>query len=89
MPNEETDMNINLGNTYEDLVTGFRGVAVGHVEYMTGCNQTLLSPRARPDGSIVESQWFDDQRLKVDELAPTVMLDNGETPGCDKPAPIR
>ncbi len=37
-------MNIILGNTYADKITGFKGVATGHCEYITGCAQTLLQP---------------------------------------------
>lgn len=47
---------VGLGETYEDCITGFTGVAVGYVQYLTGCNQALLVPRGidlgkRPEAS--------------------------------------
>lgn len=52
-----------LGKTVVDSMTGFTGVAIGHVEYVTGCNQTLVQPRCKPEGDFVESRWLDDERL--------------------------
>jgi hypothetical protein len=82
---------VRLGATYVDKITGFVGVATGHVEYLTGCNQTLLTPQCkegernkRPD-----SEWFDDQRLEEVGHQQPVKLDNGDTPGCDRQAPKR
>lgn len=80
-------MNIVLGNTYTDRITGFTGIAVGHCEYLTGCNQTLLSPRGSDSGKRPESEWFDDQRLEINLGVEPFELDNGATPGCDKAAP--
>lgn len=79
-------MKIKLGATYQDLITGFKGVAVGRCEYLTGCNQVLLVPKVKEDGSAGESSWYDEQRMTLcaDKV---VVLDNGKTPGCDKPAP--
>lgn len=78
---------IELGRIYEDKITGFKGTATGHCEYMTGCSQTLLAAKAA-DGMAGESAWFDDQRLEVCGNV-KITLDNGNTPGCDLPAPIR
>jgi hypothetical protein len=80
---------INLGHTYRDKITGFRGVAVGVVQYLSGCNQALLAPKCGDDGSLRESQWFDLQRLELIDQVPPVTLDNGATPGCDRAAPKR
>lgn len=71
-----------LGNTFTDRITGFKGVAVGHVEYLTGCNQTLLVPPVDAEGKLRGGEWFDDQRLQLSDAAP-VHLDNGATPGHD------
>lgn len=82
-------MNDRLGRTYKDTITGFEGVATGHCEYLTGCNQTLLAPPSTDAGKLADSHWFDDQRLVVDPNKPRVVLNNGQTPGCDKAAPKR
>ena len=79
-------MKIQLGNTYVDKLTGFTGVATGHCEYLTGCNQTLLQPRGADPALRPASEWFDDQRLDLREES-RVTLDNSETPGCDRQAP--
>lgn len=79
-------MNRPLGHTYVDIISGFRGVSVGHVEYLTGCNQTLLQPTSKDPAVRPGPEWFDDQRLQHVGV-PVVVLDNGATPGCDKPAP--
>lgn len=78
-----------LGATLRDIVTGVSGVAIGRVEYLSGCNQALIQPRAKDDGVFVESVWFDEQRLEPVAGIARIKLDNGSTPGFDKPAPKR
>lgn len=80
---------MRLGYTYRDKITQFRGVAIGHCQYLTGCNQTLLQPASagNDNNQRAESHWFDDQRLELIPGISPVVLDNGATPGCDKPAP--
>lgn len=85
---------MELGITVQDQITGFRGVVIGHVQYLTGCNQALVQPgladlseqghvTKRPD-----SEWFDVQRLQ--RVGNTkITLDNGSTPGADRAAPKR
>ena len=80
---------VALGATITDRITGFTGVVTGRVEYLTGCNQLLVVPKVKADGSSVDAQWFDEQRAIVDDSIAPVVLDNGRTPGCDVPAPIR
>lgn len=82
-------MKITLGFTYRDKITGFVGVATGHVIYITGCNQTLLTPMVKPDGSLSEPVWLDDQRLASVPDVESIHLDNGTNPGPDAPAPKR
>lgn len=81
---------IVLGRKYRDKISGFTGVATGYVNYITGCNQALLGPKAKDDGTLPQSHWFDEQRLEdVTEPGGQVVLDNGDAPGFDLPAPIR
>ncbi|MBB5769120.1 hypothetical protein [Xanthomonas euroxanthea] len=82
-------MQIDLGDTYIDIITGCTGVAVGHVEYLTGCHQTLLQPKSADNTTRPVSEWFDDQRLMRDPQARRVTLDSAQTPGCDRAAPHR
>lgn len=82
-------MNDRLGRTYKDRISGFQGVATGHCEYISGCNQTLLQPPLTEGGKPVDSHWFDDQRLDQIPDVERVVLNNGATPGCDREAPKR
>lgn len=79
---------ITLGTTMKDKITGFKGVAVAYTQYITGCNQVLLQPPVKKDGGYEDSCWFDEQRCEPVK-AKKVILDNGTTPGFDKPAPKR
>lgn len=76
-----------LGDTARDIVTGFEGIVTGQATYITGCTQLLLAPRVKDDGSRVEAEWFDIDRLTV---AGDVRLTIGvSAPGPDKAAPKR
>ena len=76
-----------LGASYRDKITGFTGVATGHVSYLTGCNQVLVQPKLDAEGKVRDSMWFDEQRLEIDTTMPITTLDNSQTPGFDKQAP--
>ena len=77
-----------MGKTVKDKITGFKGVVTGYCQYLTGCNQALIQPPCGKDGKMPESYWVDEQRLDVQGRS-IVRLDNGTTPGFDKPAPKR
>lgn len=78
-----------LGYTYRDKITGFEGVATGHVEYITGCDQLLLVPPVDADGKVREANWFDTQRCVVVLAKNRVEIDNNQFNGPDKEAPKR
>lgn len=80
---------VELGRKATDKVTGFTGIITGLCYYISGCNQALLNPRVGPDGASREPNWFDVQRLDVDEAVDAIVLDNGATPGSDMAAPKR
>lgn len=78
-----------LGFTFRDSVTGFEGVATGHVEYITGCDQLLLVPSVDENGKLRDSNWFDTQRCVLVPAKERVVVDNSEFNGPDKAAPKR
>lgn len=80
---------IELGRRYVDKITNFRGVATGHVDYLSGCNQTLLTPHVSREGNLIDAAWFDDQRLNLEKGSSKINLDNSEAVGFDKAAPVR
>lgn len=77
---------IELGREYKDKITGFKGICTGKVQYISGCDQALLSPAAGKDGSLRGAEWFDVQRLDV-VGEKRILLKNDKTPGFDAPAP--
>lgn len=77
---------ITLGQTVTDSVTGFQGVVVAKAQYLTGCEQACLQPKAK-DGAFVDSRWFDEDRLEVEAGKPTVELPRRTANGCDVPPP--
>ena len=79
---------IKMGMTVQDKITNFSGIVTGKCQYISGCDQALVIPRVKEDGSYKDGQWFDIQRLVV-VSAPEIKLDNGDTPGCDMQAPIK
>ena len=76
---------IKLGSFASDIITGFGGTVTGKATYITGCDQYLLSPK----GGDKQPQWFDEQRLSVDEAVAVLVLDNSKGNGADLPAPIK
>lgn len=81
-------MKKELGQTVEDQITGFTGVVTGRVEYISGCNQVLVTPKIGKDGSIRSAEWFDEQRVLI-KSGDRLILENGANPGFDKMAPKR
>ena len=80
-------MKPKLGMTVKDVVTGFKGIVTGRVEYLTGCTQYLVQPPVKKDGDCVDARWIDEDRLentstKVFSLPKTI-------DGCDSPAPSK
>ena len=82
-----------LGKTGRDKVTGFEGTITGVAVYLTGCNQYLLRPKTKEDGSMIEGHWFDDMRVEVS--GKTIKLEDGKKKtkppknGADQAAPIK
>lgn len=81
-------MNEIIGTKVKDKITGFAGLVTGYCEYISGCNQALVSPGVDEKGAHRDPHWFDVQRLERTDTS-RLVLDNGTTPGCDIAAPIR
>ncbi len=77
-----------IGAKYQDKITGFEGIAIGLVTYISGCKQVLLAPKVGNDGKRMDAEWFDEQRVEI-VGTDVITLDNGSTPGCDLAAPKR
>lgn len=86
--------NKNLGLNATDIITGFTGVITGHADYISGCDQYLLSPscvKGEPH-KIPEGKWFDENRIQISDLEEPIVLATGEglnDNGADLEAPIK
>lgn len=78
----------HLGHTVKDRITGATGVAIGYVQYLTGCHQMLVAPTTVKDDAPPTSWWVDVQRVVLVPDTPVLVLDNTLTPGADL-APTR
>lgn len=82
-----------LGRRATDKVTGFKGVVSSLTFDLYGCIQALVTPSMDKDGKIQDSNWFDVNRLSVDDPSPVMALPNfdfgpqanGEKGPADKP----
>jgi hypothetical protein len=77
-----------LGLTGKDKITGFVGIITGHCEYISGCDQLLLTPRMSND-KLEDGRWYDDQRIDIMKGQKKIVLDNDKTPGFDIQAPVK
>ncbi len=55
---------IRMGDSVKDVVTGFAGVVVAKIEYITGCTQFGVSPKAK-DGKLNDTLYIDEKRLQI------------------------
>jgi len=78
---------IILGSTVRCRITGFTGIVTGKVEYITGCNQSLVQPTVGNDGNYRDSIWLDADKLEqVGDWVINLKVDNA---GFDKAPPRR
>lgn len=75
-------MNIILGAKYKDVISGYEGIAIGSVAYITGCNQALLQSRGKSDKKD-DGEWVDEERLQ--RIGNTVLKLGGESAALRKP----
>lgn len=77
----------NLGDKVTDTITGFTGIVTGIVHYISGCDQALLTPRVKDDGTAIDARWYDIDRLALVEAKQAKK--RARRVGADMPAPIR
>ena len=53
-----------LGEKVKDQITGYSGIIIGRIEYITGCDQYLIvNQKVKSDGERKKGEWFDENRL--------------------------
>ena len=57
-------MSVELGDEVQDLITGFKGIAICRHSYLTGCARISVQPKI-VKGVIPEDRSFDEPQLKV------------------------
>lgn len=55
----------NCGDIVKDKITGFNGVVVARIQYLTGCNRYSIQSRILADEKPVEWQNFDEDQLNI------------------------
>ena len=60
-----SNFKFELGLQAEDIITGHKGIITGRCEHLTGCNTYGLLGKIGSDGKFPESQWFDENRIKI------------------------
>lgn len=65
IPYTESPDTCKLGDTYEDTITGFTGVAVSVTKFLYAAERTALQPtKLSKEGKPIDSQVFDSDQLK-------------------------
>ena len=80
-----------LGTILRDIVTGFRGVAMGRTQYFTGCTHYgLCSRTVTQDKSKMEDWvWIDESRLTEVKGSRPVVFQNAAPTSGPHPNPPR
>ena len=81
-----------FGLVGRDVITGFKGVIIGYVQYISGCSQFLMTPKVTDDNTAKDGQWFDTSRIEVMEEEARIQLppdEVAEVPGSDMAAPCK
>ena len=67
-----------LGMKVEDRVTGFKGVVASISFDLYGCIQAIVNPGVDKTGKVMDSAWFDVNRLKILSKTPVMNRPNFE-----------
>ena len=64
---------IKMGQKVRDKITGFEGIVIAKVEYLTRCVQYCVKPRIVEPGKMPEGCYIDEVQLEVvDEGKPEI-----------------
>lgn len=56
---------IELGQEAKDKITGFKGIIIGRIQYLTGCDQYGLAPKTPEGQKPLQTEWFDEGRIEI------------------------
>lgn len=87
---EGPEMRIKLGDKARHAITGFEGIAVATVQYLTGCDQICLQQQGLDkEGQPFKAQYFDEPYVDLIETDVVPNRTPGRTEGCDIAPPSR
>lgn len=72
-------MNPLLGKKVKCMVTGFTGIATARVEFINGCVQICVKPKAGKDGKMPDGEYIDIHQIEI--VGNGVKLNHKETGG--------
>ena len=75
---------IELGAKVKDSITGFSGIVTGRAEYITGCRQYAITPKAVKNEH-KDSYWIDEDRLVGSVKKTVAKKPNGGPQQCAAP----
>lgn len=55
----------NLGKKAKDKVTGFEGIIIGKINYLTGCDQYGIVAPVKKGEATKSAEWFDVHRVLI------------------------
>lgn len=56
---------IILGAEVQDMVSGFKGIAIAATHWLNGCVRITIQPPTDKDGKMLEAQTFDEPQVKL------------------------
>lgn len=75
---------IELGDIVQDLVTGFKGMAVARTKWITGCDRITVCPE-HTVGKDIATEAFDESMLKIVKRATKTVKERRDTDGLFTP----
>jgi hypothetical protein len=57
-------MAIKLGQKVKDPITGFKGIAVCRMDWLTGCTRIGVQAPVGKDGKVIPVEYFDEPQLE-------------------------
>ena len=61
------EFEFEMGCKVKDIITGFIGVVISRTQWLTNCNNYGVNPQELKDGKPIESQYFDENRLILED----------------------
>ena len=71
-------MAIKLGQIVRDRISGFEGIVIARTEWLYGCTGIgVRSKTLKEDGTIRDTQWFDEPTLDATAQDPGGVVSDG------------